>query len=150
LSSATDRQKRAALIDNPRSAPLCLGVAMSWKYSQATGELRSPAGSCVGVGYSGHGAGVNNPTFENVAMVGPIPRGLWGIDSFFDDAHGKGPVVAHLTPAPGTETFGRSGFMLHGDNAAMDRTASEGCIVLPRSLREMVMSSGDRALVVSD
>jgi hypothetical protein len=71
-------------------------------------------------------------------MHGPIPRGAWTIGLFFDDSGGKGPVVSHLTPRDGTETFGRSGFMLHGDNSAADHTASEGCIVAPRFIREQI------------
>jgi hypothetical protein len=119
-----------------------------WKYSQKTGELFSPAGSRVGFGYSGHGDGVNNSAKQDVPMTGPIPQGLWEIGSFFDDAH-KGPIVAHLLPVTGTETFGRSGFMIHGDNSAGNHSASEGCIILPRVLREMVMASQDRTLEVT-
>lgn len=123
---------------------------MSWKYSQKTGQLYSPAGSCVGDGYSGRGAGLNNSDQQNVADVGPIPQGEWSIGSFFDDPGGKGAMVAHLTPVAGTTTFGRSGFMIHGDNAALDHTASEGCIIMARGLREMVMASNDRVLIVAE
>lgn len=122
---------------------------MSWKYSQASGTLTNPSGSRVGFGYSGHGDGVNNPSDEQQRNVGPIPQGEWEIGHFFDDPGGKGPVVAHLTPLPGTETFGRSGFMIHGDNEQMNHTASEGCLVLPRLLREQLASSIDRTLIVT-
>jgi hypothetical protein len=71
-------------------------------------------------------------------MHGPIPRGAWTIGEFFDDPGGKGPVVAHLTPCEGTETFGRSGFMIHGDNQALNHSASEGCIVAPRFIRDQI------------
>lgn len=120
-----------------------------WKYSQSTGELLSPAGSSIGVGYSGHGDGVNNPSLQNVHDVGPIPRGVWTIGEFFDDPGGKGPMVAHLIPADGTETFGRSGFMIHGDNSELNHSASEGCIILGKTMRAMVMASGDRTLTVT-
>jgi hypothetical protein len=122
---------------------------MSWKYSQSSGTLINPAGSVVGTGYSGRGAGLNNPADQAAHDTGPIPQGEWTIGSFFDDPGGKGPMVAHVTPAQGTEAFGRSGFMIHGDNGAADHTASEGCIILPRLLREQIMSSDDRALVVT-
>ncbi len=121
-----------------------------WKYSQSTGAFLSPAGTRVGTGYSGCGGGLNNPLKQNVEGVGPIPQGAWTIGTFFDDAGGKGPIVAHVTPGDGTETFGRSGFMIHGDNAAMDHTASEGCIILPHAVRAMVMASADRALIVTE
>jgi hypothetical protein len=122
---------------------------MGWKYSQSTGKLTSPTGSVVAIGYSGRGTGLNNPAAEMQEGVGPIPRGEWTIGGFFDDVGGKGPIVARLTPAAGTETFGRSGFMVHGDNAEANHTASEGCIILPRATREMLMASGDRALTVT-
>lgn len=142
--------KTAALSSEMRKAPLLFREhAMSWKYSQSTGELVNPTGSGVGIGYSGRGAGLNSPAHQSVADVGPIPQGEWVIGSFFDDPGGKGPIVAHLVPASGTETFGRSGFMIHGDNAELDHTASEGCIILPRVVREMVMASSVRGLIVT-
>jgi hypothetical protein len=121
---------------------------MSWRYSQSTGDLINPAGSRVGIGYSGRGVGLNNPTKQDAADVGPIPQGSWTIGTFFDDPGGKGPIVAHLTPSVGTQTYGRSGFMVHGDNSAANHTASEGCIILPHLLREQLMASNDRTLIV--
>ncbi len=121
---------------------------MPWRYQQSTGNLTNPAGEVVGQGYSGHGPGVNDPDQQHVKMVGPIPRGAWAIGSFFDDPAGKGPIVSDLNAQPGTETFGRSGFMIHGDNSEADHSASEGCIILPRPLRSMIAASTDRNLVV--
>src|SRR5882762_4348724 len=101
-----------------------------WSYSVANGNL-SHDGVFVGAGYSGHDNGVqngiNNPDLENVHDVGPIPRGNYTIQPFFDDTGGKGPIVAHLDPEPGTEVFARSGFMIHGDNSTGNRSASHGC-----------------------
>lgn len=122
---------------------------MSWQYSQSTGVLIGPDDIKAGEGYSGHGEGFNNPTWQDVHNIGPIPRGEWQIGAFFDDPGGKGPFVAHLTRAANTETFGRSGFMIHGDNEAMNHTASDGCIILSRDLRVAILASGDRTLVVS-
>jgi hypothetical protein len=121
---------------------------MAWKYSQSTGKLINPAGSCVGYGYSGHGVGLDNPAQQAVADVGPIPAGQYEIGSFFDDPE-KGPIVARLTPLPGTDTHGRDGFMIHGDNEAIDHSASHGCVILPRVVREQVMASNDRTLTVT-
>lgn len=103
-------------------------------------------GNYVGSGYSGNGLGLNNPDKENVANVGPIPRGTWSIGSAFTHPS-KGPIVMRLTPA-GANAFGRSGFLIHGDNPRLDNSASEGCIVLSRSLRERVRDSGDTTLIV--
>lgn len=119
-----------------------------WRWTQ-TGNLFAPDGTLAGTGYSGHSEGVNNGALEAVHDVGPIPKGLWRIGPFFDDPGGKGPVVCHLTPLSGTDAHGRSGFMVHGDNAAANHTASEGCIVIPRPLREAIRDSGDSTLNVT-
>ena len=110
----------------------------AWKYHSDTGLIESPTGFKLGDGYSGNGAGLNNPAMESAHGVGPIPRGAWTIGPFFNDPDGKGPVVAHLVPIEGTEAFGRAGFMIHGDNSALDHTASEGCIVAPRFIRDQI------------
>ena len=110
----------------------------AWKYHSDTGLLESPTGFKLGDGYSGNGAGLNNPSLESVPMHGPIPRGRWLIDPFHDDPGGKGPVVAHLVPIEGTDTFGRADFMIHGDNQALNHSASEGCIVAPRFIRDQI------------
>lgn len=119
-----------------------------WKYQQSTGELTSPAGVIVGMGYSGHGAGLNDSRAQHIPDVGPIPQGTWNIGTFFDDHGGKGPLVAHLTPEEGTDTHGRSGFMIHGDNKELNHTASHGCLILNHALRETLVTSSDRTLRV--
>ena len=118
-----------------------------WSYCSANGNL-SHGGAFAGSGYSGIGEGLNNPQLENDPGVGPLPRGSYIIEPFFDDPGGKGLIVAHLTPAPDTRTFGRNGFMIHGDNAAMNHSASHGCIILSRQLRRQISISGDDALEV--
>ena len=59
-----------------------------------------------------------------------------------------GPYVLTLTPAPTTNTFGRSGFLMHGDSIIAPGTASKGCIIMPHDAREQVWNSGDRDLEV--
>ena len=78
----------------------------AWKYHSDTGQIESPTGFKLGDGYSGNGAGLNNPAMESAQGHGPIPRGSWTIGPFHDDPHGKGPVVAHLAP-PKAATPGR-------------------------------------------
>jgi hypothetical protein len=119
-----------------------------WTYKQSTGAVTRADGVVIGDGYSGNGPGYNNPFSEAHVDVGPIPEGQWTIGAFFDDPGGKGPYVAHLMPCEGTETYRRSGFMIHGDNAAMNHTASEGCIILSRPLRQQIADSGDSSLEV--
>jgi hypothetical protein len=45
--------------------------------------------------------------------------------------------------------FGRSGFLIHGDNAEMNHTASDGCIILSHDIREQIDESEDRVLIVT-
>ncbi|MPW09303.1 hypothetical protein GCT19_27215 [Paraburkholderia sp. CNPSo 3155] len=53
---------------------------MTWTHSQSSGTL-SRDGSLVARGYSGHGAGKNNPVMQAVRSVGPIPEGHPGSGS---------------------------------------------------------------------
>ena len=122
---------------------------MSWTYKVASGVLLDANGRAVATGYSGNGGSMNNPAAENVQGHGPIPEGQWMIGSFFDDPGGKGPIVAHLIPEDVPELGDRSGFMIHGDNAQLNHTASDGCIILPRFARQMIANSGDVTLIVT-
>jgi len=108
---------------------------VQWTYHQNTGEL-TLAGEVVAHGYSGRGEGRNNSEFQFVRNVGPIPAGLWMLG---DVGTSKGPLTIRLHPCAGTETKGRSGFLIHGDNAAGD--ASHGCIILPRYARSRLTAS---------
>jgi hypothetical protein len=120
---------------------------MPWEYSQSTGRLRLN-GQVVGTGYSGAGltstTGRNNSSMQSVANAGPIPQGQWTIGAPISHAT-KGPMVMRLTPV-GHTALGRSGFLIHGNNAA--NNASEGCIILGPALRLQIAQSGDTALSV--
>lgn len=117
-----------------------------WTYQQSDGELRNN-GMLAGHGYSGHGEGLNNHAMEAVPNVGPIPVGMWRIIRW-DEHHGnKGPIVAVLEPE-GHDAHGRTDFLVHGDNQAMNHTASHGCIILDRDQREAWRESGDMQLEV--
>ena len=119
-----------------------------WTYRQATGELLKD-GRFIAQGYSGHGNGKNNPAAQNTPNVGPIPAGSWVIVSLTEGMTEHGPYVLRLEPCGGTGTFGRSGFLIHGDNRRAPGEASRGCVILPRFVREKVWASGDRALTVT-
>ncbi len=82
---------------------------------------------------------------EATHNIGPIPVGDYRIGPLFDDLGGKGPRVMRLTPI-GANPHGRDGFMIHGDNVT--HTASEGCIILPRAVRETIGSNEDKLLRV--
>ncbi len=129
-------------------APTVLSeLEAAWQYAQKTGELQQD-GRHVATGYSGAGAGKNNPAMEKEPNVGPIPRGDWTIVGPPVNTQDHGPYVLKLEPDAATETFGRAGFLLHGDSRQAPGSASHGCIVMPRTVREQVWNSGDRELEV--
>ena len=120
---------------------------MAWSYEQASGRM-SHAGSLLASGYSGHGAGLNNPATEERHGVGPIPKGHYKIVSMSNSPH-SGECTLELTPMATTHVFGRSGFAIHGDNGDHARTASTGGIVIvERGHREAIWNSGVRDLMV--
>jgi hypothetical protein len=120
---------------------------MTWTYDQSTGDLFHN-GQFVGTGYSGKGRtreqGRNNGQLEHQRGIGPIPRGRWRIGRSENHPH-TGPISIRLSPV-GHEAHGRSGFLIHGNNAADD--ASTGCIIMARSIRLEIIGSGDKDLEV--
>lgn len=118
---------------------------MTWAYKQSTGEL-TLNGAFEGTGYSGTGAGRNNPAEQEVHDIGPIPQGSYTIGPAYDEVPGLGPCVMHLDPIEGTNVFGRTAFRIHGDNARDD--ASHGCVILGPSIRHLIAASVDKILVV--
>jgi hypothetical protein len=114
-----------------------------WIYAQKTGALWRD-GQHVATGYAGCDEGKNDPGMQAVADVGPIPQGRWTIVGPPINTRYHGPYVLHLQPVPGTETFGRSGFLMHGDSVESPGCASKGCVILPRAAREEVWNSEDK------
>jgi hypothetical protein len=127
-------------------------LGLYWEYAQSTGQMTyvdnlTGDRTANGSGYSGQGAGVNNPAMQSQAYVGPIPQGTYDIGQAYRHQN-LGSVTMNLDPRPGTNTFGRDLFRIHGDNSCQCQSASEGCIVLPRSVRERINNSIDRELRV--
>lgn len=120
---------------------------MSWTYKIASGTLLNLNNIVVGRGYAGHGEGLNNPAMTNVHNVGPLPVGKYKIGQH-EEGLSVGKFALPLTPDPSNEMFGRSGFFIHGDNPEMNHSASDGCIILGRPLRNDIANSGDDDLVV--
>ena len=96
---------------------------MTWQYRQHDGEFLHD-GVFIGTGYSGSGIGRNDTSYQDVHDVGPLPCGTYTIGQPFTDPE-KGPLVFSLIPSPNDEMFGRSGFLIHGDNRTS--TASPRC-----------------------
>lgn len=120
---------------------------MSWLYEQVSGRMYAPSGELVGVGYSGADGCKNNPKTQSVHNMGPIPVGVYHIGSAINTVT-HGPFVLPLTPDPGNTMFGRYGFLIHGDSVVAPGTASEGCIIMSRDVREAIAISGDTDLQV--
>ena len=118
-----------------------------WTYEQKTGKMIYPNGKTTAVGYSGHGPGLNNPDDEAIHNVGPIPRGPWIISLTPEPLGHLGPLALPLMP-DGFDPHGRSLFRIHGDNAAGNHTASDGCIILGHDVRQAIVNSGVTQLVV--
>lgn len=123
-------------------------------YRQSTGLLTGPDGKRMGMGYSGSGAGKNDPAAQDVPGIGPIPRGLWSIGAPYDSAR-TGPFTIPLykldDAKPGDDVDqanGRSAFRIHGDSLMAPGTASRGCIVLPRIVRNHIVALGAKQLQV--
>ena len=95
--------------------------------------------------YSGAPGYVNDPEAEPLRSLGPIPAGWWSIGM---DTSEKGPLTLPLTPDPDTVTFGRFGFLIHGDNASKPpQSSSEGCLIANHAAR-VVCSQFTRLLVI--
>lgn len=117
-----------------------------WVWDQSAGTL-SRDGARVATGYSGRDLGKNNPAMQAAVAVGPVPRGMWAIGAPYDSAN-VGPYALPLSPMAGTDPLGRSAFRIHGDSIRAPGTASHGCIILPRAIRERIWTSGDHLLRV--
>lgn len=123
---------------------------MSFRYQQTTGKLWHDD-AFLGLGYAGHGAGLNNHDLQASHGVGPLPVGEYTIGPPKAPPDHLGPLAMPLEPKPGTEMFGRSAIFIHGDNPLMNHTASDGCLVLRHDLRQYIATArlmGDDTLTV--
>lgn len=124
-----------------------------YEYSQSTGQLKlvddaTGQSTTVGTGYAGNGSGINNPDAQGQSNTGPVPQGTYTIGQAADGGH-LGAEHMSLTPQAGTDMEGRSGFYMHGDNSASNFTASNGCIIMDRAVRDSVSTSGVSTLTVT-
>jgi hypothetical protein len=101
-------------------------------------------GSCE-FSYSGNGKWKNDPASCGVKDHGPIPAGEWTAtpaSKAFCATHG--PWSLKLTPVPETDTYGRSGFYIHGDWDDGKQDASDGCIITDRGTRQILYTEALR------
>lgn len=135
-------------------------LGLDWIYQQSTGRLYyqppdslggGPPAPIGSPGYSGHDYGLNNPGLEIITSAGPIPQGGYTIGPEQLNVTRTGlklPSSMRLTPNADNWMYGRGGFLIHGDNSKGDRSASEGCIVLTKNIRDRIGRSEDNVLRV--
>jgi len=105
---------------------------MTMEYTQSTGEFFIN-GAHIATGYAGAKGHINNSASECIVNKGPLPRGRYRMT--YKKVHNKRPHVMILTPMPGTDMCGRHSMLIHGDNENLNGTGSEGCIILPKTIR---------------
>ncbi len=124
-----------------------------WIYGQSSGVFESPTQTIEGVGYSGYPPHVNDSAAEGLVNQGPIPCGNYTFLSPRDTPL-HGAFVLPLLPDAATRAritaMGRDAdsFLCHGDSVDEPGSASRGCLILPRDIREAIWNSTDHALSV--
>ena len=118
------------------------------RYIISTGHLLNNGVRLIGIGYSGHDSGVNNPKMVDDPGIGPIPPGVYTIGDPLDPPDHLGPLAMPLTPASTNRMYDRSAFFIHGDNALLNHSASHGCIILSHEVRQAVADDDDDQLMV--
>lgn len=117
-----------------------------YTFSQSSGILRHN-NVLFGSGWAGQGIGRNNPDAQQIHNIGPLPRGKYKIGKAYH--HPKlGPVVMDITPDPINEMLGRSLFRIHGAASQNPELSSEGCIIMPREVRQGIDTGIDKDLEV--
>lgn len=111
-------------------------MSKTFVYFQHSGIMLDDDGAQIAIGWSGNGNGKNNPAAQDQHNVGPLPQGTYSVGAWQASHPRLGPWVAPLTQTSG-DTFGRSAFWIHGPSQNPDKFGqeSEGCIVIPRSMR---------------
>jgi hypothetical protein len=114
-------------------------------------DFVSPSGQgyFVANGYSGNGAGLNNPAYNNVPNVGPIQRGYYqiGPQGMHVTSNGHAPTDS-MTLTPLFDVSPRAGgHMIHGGNGKGNSSESNGCIIMGISARDAIGNSGTANLV---
>lgn len=134
-----------------------------WTFESRTGKWFNPAGAFVVKGYAGGNCGknkegINNPDLQDKANIGPLPEGMYTFGKMINTDPDKtkwekahlGPHAIELIPDADNDMHGRSDFYAHGDTTPSGN-ASQGCIILPRPVRDAANASKDRRVkVVAD
>jgi len=122
-----------------------------WTFENGTGRMLDPMGNLVATGYAGgdegrHPEGVNNPDMQYVKSIGPLPVGLYYLGTPVPQSR-LGKFAIPLTPDKNNIMKDRGGFFVHGDTTPSGN-ASEGCIIMPRAVRNAMWASSDHTVQV--
>ena len=119
-------------------------------YSQSSGKLTAMEDRLVGKGYSGAPGNVNVPASQGKKDLGVIPEGTWTIGETIwnkNETHGKGENLIHLVPDDATRARLEAmkpkrdpdTFYIHAGKINGERTASQGCIIIPEKNDRMAL-----------
>ena len=124
--------------ENPEGEANSMTEITTVRFDGVYVTLQAADGSVVGSAMAVSGVkGYQNPSFSSLSNKGPIPAGTYTLDpstidfrNFYENfAAGWGNAYVNLIPEPGTITFGRTGFNLHGSLPG-NGFGSLGCIDL--------------------
>ncbi len=128
-------------------------TGMWCSFSQSSGQLICYNGPSSNPyindpkGYAGAGVGKNNPSMQNIANVGPIPQGTYTVGNNVPLTPNGLKNALPLIPDQNTDTLGRGGFFIHGNNPNNPSgTSSHGCPVFDRDTR-LNIPSGESFIV---
>ncbi|ETO14761.1 hypothetical protein RFI_22607 [Reticulomyxa filosa] len=85
--------------------------------------------------YSGNSTYYNDETAQHLKNQGPIPVNTWKVTAITDK---KGKHTLVLAEENVKNSYGRDGFLIHGDNQKKNHTASEGCIIVGPTIRKQI------------
>lgn len=124
---------RPPLTPFPRKPSPFAGPAFIYYISRGTFVYAKTGAILSRECWSGHGPAKNDPKCVEQKGVGPLPPGLYTYGLAEDGGH-LGPLVMALTQTSG-ETYGRSGFFIHGATFTNPEMSSDGCIIAGRETR---------------
>lgn len=132
---------------------------MTYYYYQNTGRFKGGSGEWAvnTLGYSGQGAGYNNPAYQCVSNTGPLPATVYKLAYCRNTMHDppvQRPCAFYLEPQRPSEMCGRSEFFVHGcqccttgdDSNPPAAGCSAGCVVLSYANRRK-LRVGDTLIV---
>ena len=108
------------------------------------GQFRGTSGPFA---WAGRGEGKNNPAWQQIHNMGPLPQNTYSLGEWTVHPH-LGPLVSELTPGPDQEMYGRDGFWIHGPGESNYGQESKGCVVIPRAWRELVRATCEKYIEV--